>query len=335
MRKKLILLVVVCTFLFVFCTLISSAEEAWSWANYGFSGTAIANPDPFDTSSYLIGGYVASVNHSHPLPPSYVYQSSIILDTEGVAIRFRFDWSNTEAGYKAVADLNSGIAIFPMDESLDVAIATADGVQRFSFPIPATYDKMSVNSYTVRDDGSSMIIEVCDKTIAILNYTDVRESGQINYIASITVLNGSGYVYGRCNDTLVRYDNTYVGYSSQNSRALILVKEHTLREESFANPLPDEKETTEGWMPETETLPESETLIQTDAVSSSDTDIEDQTETGSFSTSEIASTSTSGTGEENESEQTGEGCQSTFGLVGLTIIGMAAAWIFPKRTIKR
>ncbi len=247
----------------------ASAADDWSWANYGFSGSAIANPDPFDKSSYLIGGYVATINHQYPLAESYVYNASIILDTEGVAIRLRFSWANTEPGYKAVADLSDGIAIYPMDESLDIAVVTESGVKRFSFPVPAAYDYMKANEFQVMDNGSYMSVSVAGKTVAALRFSEPRTVLGKTCYGNVTVTDGNGYVYGRITDSLVLESGGYAGYSSQNDRALILVKAHSLAAADIAfDAIPEEKETTEGWVPETEpreTEPESVPVTETEA----------------------------------------------------------------------
>ncbi len=303
----------------------ASAAE-WSWANYGFSGTAIANPDPFDPSSYLIGGYVASINHQNPLGESYVYDADIIPDTEGVALRFRFGWVNTEAGYRAVADLQNGIAVYPMDESLDVAVVTESGVQRYSFPVPAAYDYMSVNDYTVKDNGSAALIEVCGKPVAMLKFDGTRTVGGATYFTNVTVTDANGYVYGRCTDSLVLASGGYAGYSSQENRALILVKQHTLSSEPVDITLPAEKETEEGWVPETEapetipeTLPAPLPESDTDATSADEIQAPPQPET------QPETAPTSETNPETALPSPDGGCASAAGGIGAGLLSAAAA----------
>ncbi len=318
-----------------FCGVLTASASEWSWANYGFSGTAIANPDPFDSESYLIGGYVATINYLHPLPASYEYDAHLILDTEGVAIRFRFSWVNTEPGYKAVADLTDGIAIYPMDESLDIAIVTESGMVRYSFPVPGQYDYMKANRFRVWDDGETMAVMLCDKTVARLHCSGTRTVGGKTCYTNITVTDKDGYVYGRIADPLVLRDGGYVGYSSQESRALILVEDHTLIEADIdIGDLPAEKETTEGWTPETEpretepaaipeTIPETEpiteTILENEPTTVPETTPETVTETSADSRPESV-TSAATTAEEPEG-----GCGGMIGATGAVLLSAAAA----------
>ncbi len=262
-----------------------SAADDWSWANYGFSGTAIANPDPFEPTHYLIGGYVASVHYLHPISGSYVYHSNLILDTEGVAIRFRFHWVNSEPGYRAVADMTTGIAVYPMDESIDVAVVTAGGIERFRFPTPAAYDYMTANEFRIMDNGETLFVEVCGKTVAILKFDGVQTMGGIPYIQRLTITDGNGYVYGRLNDTRVLAEECHMGYSSQQDRALILVQSHTLKDADFDASLPEEKETDENWVPETEVI-ETESDTETDSITETQLETESETESARESASE-------------------------------------------------
>ncbi len=277
MKRKLLATLVAAVLVLGIGGMISALASEWNWAGYGFSGTAVAGSDPFEKTSYLIGGYVATVNHLNPTPDSYIFDSNLVLDTEGVAIRFRFSWANTEPGFKAIADLAEGIAVYPMDDSLDVAVATADGVERYSFPVPAAYDYMSANNFTIKDNSSEMLIELCGKTVAILKFGDVESVDGKNTFADITVTDGNGYVYGRLTDARVMADNCYMGYSSQVDKALIQIKWHALESATFEATLPEEKETTEGWTPETESVTETET--ETESVTETQTETESVTET--------------------------------------------------------
>ncbi len=282
--KCIAVLLVVCGLTVGMGTVSAAAEEEWSWANYGFSDLAIANPDPFDATSYLIGGYVATVNYKHLLPESYIYRASILLDTEGVAVRFRFSWTNSEQGFKAVADLSDGIAIYPMDESLDIVIVTEGGEERFSFPVPGAYDYMKANDYCVMDDGSILTVSLCGKVVAILKLSGAQKVGRLTYYEAITVTDGDGYVYGRVTGTRVLTEKGYVGYSSAKDRALILVKEHSIAEADIAfEDLPEERETVEGWIPETEakvteTVTEPATSSETEDVTVAPTETETETD---------------------------------------------------------
>ncbi len=319
---------------------VSAAE--WSWANYGFSGTAIANPDPFDKESYLIGGYVTTVNHLNPLPGSYEYDAHLILDTEGVAIRFRFSWVNTEPGYKAVADLADGIAIYPMDESLDIAIVTEGGVVRYSFPTPGKYDYMKANHFRVWDDGETMAVMLCEKTVARLSFSGTRTVGGKTCYTDITVTDGDGYVYGRLSDPLVLREGGYVGYSSQKDRALILVEDHSLAEADIDfGELPAEKETTEGWVPETEpretepapvesdtlseTAPVTETVSETVPETADETPTETDTPTAEAEETQPESLSASETTAETKAEEKNSGCGGVVSATGAVLLSAAAA----------
>ncbi len=315
---------------------VSASASEWSWASYGFSGTAIANPDPFENTSYLIGGYVTTVNHQNPLTDSYVYDGEIILDTEGVALRFRFGWENTEPGYKAVADLSNGIAIYPLDESLDVAIVTESGVQRYSFPVPAAYDYMSANRFTIQDNGEHMVIRLCDRTVAVLRFDGTRTVGSAEYFSNITVSDGNGYIYGRCVDSLVLTKGCYAGYSSQESRALILVKEHSLESAEFEFTAPEEKETEEGWKPETEAR---ETLPQTEPVTPPESGTETELETETEASPETLPETTVDTLPETNAETVADtaapamdgGCAGALGATGAVLMSAAAAAAVMKR----
>ncbi len=345
MKKKkpfltvLLLLIAVCAI--GFGGIVStSADDEWSWANYGFSDTAIANPDLFEKTSYLIGGYVATVNYLNPLPDSYIYNGTIVLDTEGVALRTRFSWVNTESGYKSVADFSDGIAIYPMDESIDIAIVTAAGVQRFSFPVPAAYDCMKANDFMIMDDGSHMVLTVCRKSIAVLKFDGTRNANGQTYYANITVTDGNGYVYGRLTDSLVLKNGGYIGYSSQVDRALILVKEHSLNGADIAfDAFPEEKETTEDWVPETEpreteeiTEPETspETVTDSSAATVPETNPETIPETISETQSETVAQSDSApvtTADTNPPVATApeSGCGSVMGTGTLLLMSVFAA----------
>ncbi len=330
--RKTSAILLILTLLMLTCLTIlpAAADDAWSWANYGFSGTAIANPDPFEKTSYLIGGYVTTVNHLNPLPQSYVYRSAIVLDTEGVAIRFRFSWTNSEPGYKAVADLADGIAIYPMDESLDILIVAEDGTHRFSFPAPAAYDYMKANDYTVMDDGQYMTVSVAGKTVAILRYSGTRTAGGKTCYEGVTVTDGSGYVYGRISSPLVLTDGGYAGYSSQESKALILVKSHTLSEADIDFDIPEEKETTDGWVPETE-APLTESVTEPE----NEPETEGETAAASENTTTAASeTSALSAAPETDVADTASGCDSVI-AGGAALLLPAAAFAVTMRCKKK
>ena len=337
LNKKLTLTAAICLLVTVFCGSLTVSADEWSWASYGFSGTAIANPDPLEPTSYLIGGYVSTVHHQHPLTSSYVYKSNIILDTEGVAIRFRFSWANTEPGYKAVADLKDGIAIYPMDKSIDLAIATEGDVTRFSFPVPAMYDYMSANEFLVMDNSDAMTISVSGKTVAILKFSGTRSSGGKTCYESITVTDGNGYVYGRVSDTLVLSQGGYAGYSSQKDRALILVKDHSLEDKTVDfDQLPTEKETEAGWVPETETIPETHETVETQAPTVTETEgqeTEHSTESAVDSVSEAATVPESiRRDSETSSADKDKGCASMIHISAL-LLTLAGAVVLRKKHV--
>ncbi len=267
---------------------VVSAADDWDWINYGFSGTAVVGFDPVETSTRLIGGYVATVRKAGYTPASYIYHSKLVLDTEGVALRFRLSWVNTEAGFRAVADLADGVAVYPMDKSIDVAVTTPDGLLRCSFPAPRGYDYLAANDFTIKDNGSCMIVTVNGKTVAILRFEGTHSENGHTYVNGVTLTDGNGYIYGRCEKSLVLAENSYLAYSSQSDRALIAVMEHELTETTFDDPIPEAKETEAGWVPETEPEIESATgaVEETEAVTDPLAETVDETSAVGTSTGE-------------------------------------------------
>ncbi len=232
----------------------ASAADGWNgWGAWGFSGTAIANDDPTNPTSRLIGGTVTTVMADRHLVAGqdYTYTASVILDTEGVALRTRAHWVNSEAGFRELVDMKTGLAVYPMDESIDVAVVTAAGVKRCSFPTPHGYDIYAANAFTLRDSGDAIAVDVCGRPVAILKLDGTRKADGHTYVQTVTVMNPEGYVYARVSDTCVLADAYYIAYSSEASRALIEVTEHALTLDEVTVDLPTEQETSADWTPET------------------------------------------------------------------------------------
>ncbi len=228
------------------------------WVNWGFSSSAIGEMDPVEPTSRLICGAISSVKYDAYLPASYVYTAKIFTDTEGVAARFRFNWSNTVAGFEGMVNLADGMAIYLMNESIDVAIATESGIRQYSFPAPSGYDAHETNELTVKDTGEAIFILVNGKTVAALSLQGTHTVNGMICVEQVTVMDKDGHVYGRITDSLLLASKCYFGYSSQDKYGCILVKEHRLSTEAIEDTLPTETETEEGWVPETQP-PETET----------------------------------------------------------------------------
>ncbi len=233
----------------------------WSgWVNWGFSAGAIGEMDAVEPTSRLICGAISSVKYDAYLPASYVYTAKIFTDTEGVAARFRFNWSNTVAGFEGMVNLADGMAIYLMNESIDVAIATESGIRQYSFPAPSGYDAHETNELTVKDTGEAIFILVNGKTVAALSLQGTHTVNGVICVDQVTVMDKDGHVYGRITGSLLLTSKCFFGYSSQDKYGCILVKEHRLSAEAIEDTLPTETETEEGWTPETETQPpETET----------------------------------------------------------------------------
>ncbi len=302
-----------------------SAADSWDgWGAWGFSGTAIANDDPTKPTSRLIGGTVTTVNADCRFASGqdYTYTAGIILDTEGVALRTRVHWVNSEAGFREVVDQKTGISVYPMDESIDVAVVTATGVVRYSFPTPYGYDILAVNAFAIRDSGEAIFIDVCGQTIAILKLDGTRKADGHTYVQTVTVMNGDGYVYGRLSDTCVLADAFYIAYSSEASRALIEVTAHTLSAEDVTVTLPSEQETSADWVPET-APPVTESATEPVTEPATELPIPPDTEAPTAPATETTAAPTTELSSDETDAAKSAGCGSV--LAGSTALALAAA----------
>ncbi len=316
-----------------------AAADDWSgWGAWGFSGTAIANDDPTKPTSRLIGGVVSTIDANHRLAAgqSYTYTASVILDTEGVALRTRVHWVNSEAGFREVMEMKTGIAIYPMDESIDVAVTTASGVKRCSFPTPYGYDILAANEFTLLDSGDAIAVKVCGKTVALLGLDGTRQADGHTYVRDVTVMNADGYVYARLTDTCVLSDAFYITYSSEASRALIEVTEHTLTLADVTVTLPAEQETSADWTPETappvtapETEEPTEPAAETTAAPATEAPTAPATEVPTTPATEVPTTPA----EESTSPETDAPAQSGCGaaIAGSALAALAAVAIALKK----